>query len=35
MAIDNDVNDREGEGWWEEDNPPTILHGSFTPGRFA
>ncbi len=35
MPIDNDVYDREGEGWWEEDNPLNILHGSITPGRFA
>ncbi len=35
MPIDNDVYNREGEGWWEEDNPLNILHGSFTPGRFA
>lgn len=35
MPIDNDVYDRQGEGWWEEDNPLNILHGSLTPGRFA
>jgi 2-polyprenyl-6-hydroxyphenyl methylase/3-demethylubiquinone-9 3-methyltransferase len=35
MPIDNDVYDREGEGWWEEDNPLNILHGSLTAGRFA
>jgi 2-polyprenyl-6-hydroxyphenyl methylase / 3-demethylubiquinone-9 3-methyltransferase len=35
MPIDNEVYDREGEGWWEEDNPLNILHGSLTPGRFA
>jgi SAM-dependent methyltransferase len=35
MPIDNDVYDREGQGWWEEDNPLNILHGSITPGRFA
>jgi 2-polyprenyl-6-hydroxyphenyl methylase/3-demethylubiquinone-9 3-methyltransferase len=35
MPIDNDVYNREGEGWWEEDNPLNILHGSITPGRFA
>lgn len=33
--VDNDVYDREGEGWWEEANPLNILHGSMTPGRFA
>jgi len=35
MPIDNDVYDREGEGWWDEDNPLNILHGSLTPGRFS
>ena len=35
MPIDNDVYNRDGEGWWEEDNPLNILHGSITPGRFA
>ncbi len=35
MPIDNEVYNREGEGWWEEDNPLNVLHGSITPGRFA
>jgi 2-polyprenyl-6-hydroxyphenyl methylase / 3-demethylubiquinone-9 3-methyltransferase len=35
MPIDNDVYNREGEGWWAEDNPLNLLHGSITPGRFA
>jgi 2-polyprenyl-6-hydroxyphenyl methylase/3-demethylubiquinone-9 3-methyltransferase len=35
MPIDNEVYDREGEGWWDEDNPLNILHGSLTPGRFS
>lgn len=35
MPIDNEVYDRAGEGWWEEDNPLNILHGSLTPGRIA
>jgi 2-polyprenyl-6-hydroxyphenyl methylase / 3-demethylubiquinone-9 3-methyltransferase len=35
MPIDNAVYNREGEGWWEEDNPLNILHGGLTPGRFA
>lgn len=35
MAIDNDVYDRIGEGWWDESNPLNILHGSLTPGRLA
>lgn len=33
MPIDNEVYDREGAGWWEEDNPLNILHGSMTAGR--
>ena len=35
MVIDNDVYNRAGESWWEEDNPLNLLHGSLTPGRFA
>jgi 2-polyprenyl-6-hydroxyphenyl methylase / 3-demethylubiquinone-9 3-methyltransferase len=35
MPIDNEVYDREGAGWWEEDNPLNILHGSMTPGRLG
>jgi 2-polyprenyl-6-hydroxyphenyl methylase/3-demethylubiquinone-9 3-methyltransferase len=35
MPIDNDVYDREGAGWWDENSPLNILHGSLTPGRFA
>jgi 2-polyprenyl-3-methyl-5-hydroxy-6-metoxy-1,4-benzoquinol methylase len=35
MPIANDVYNREGEGWWEEDNSLNGLHGSITPGRFA
>lgn len=35
MPIDNEVYDREGAGWWDEDNPLNILHGSMTPGRLA
>lgn len=35
MAIDNEVYDREGAGWWDENNPLNILHGSLTPGRFS
>jgi 2-polyprenyl-6-hydroxyphenyl methylase / 3-demethylubiquinone-9 3-methyltransferase len=34
MPIDNDLYNRMGEGWWEEENPLNILHG-ITPGRFA
>jgi 2-polyprenyl-6-hydroxyphenyl methylase/3-demethylubiquinone-9 3-methyltransferase len=33
-AIDNDVYDRMGDSWWEEDSPLNLMHGSFTPGRF-
>ena len=35
LPIDNDVYDRVGESWWEEESPLNILHGSITPGRFA
>lgn len=35
MPIDNDVYDRVGASWWDEDNPLNMLHGSLTPGRFA
>ena len=35
VPIDNDVYDRDGDGWWDEHNPLNILHGSLTPGRFA
>jgi 2-polyprenyl-6-hydroxyphenyl methylase/3-demethylubiquinone-9 3-methyltransferase len=34
MTIDNDVYDRLGERWWDEDSPLNVLHGSLTPGRF-
>jgi 2-polyprenyl-6-hydroxyphenyl methylase / 3-demethylubiquinone-9 3-methyltransferase len=33
MAIDNDVYDRVGATWWEDDNPLVLLHGSMTAGR--
>ncbi|MFD1815645.1 bifunctional 2-polyprenyl-6-hydroxyphenol methylase/3-demethylubiquinol 3-O-methyltransferase UbiG [Rhodococcus gannanensis] len=35
MPIDNDVYNRVGTTWWDEDNPLNMLHGSLTPGRFA
>jgi len=35
MPIDNEVYDRLGAGWWNEDNPLNMLHGSCTPGRMA
>jgi 2-polyprenyl-6-hydroxyphenyl methylase/3-demethylubiquinone-9 3-methyltransferase len=35
LPIDNDVYDRMGESWWEEDSPLNLMHGSFTPGRFS
>jgi 2-polyprenyl-6-hydroxyphenyl methylase / 3-demethylubiquinone-9 3-methyltransferase len=34
MPIDNDLYDRLGESWWEEENPLNVLHG-ITPGRFG
>jgi 2-polyprenyl-6-hydroxyphenyl methylase / 3-demethylubiquinone-9 3-methyltransferase len=30
MPIDNDVYNREGEGWWEEDNPLNVLREHHT-----
>ncbi|TCM42703.1 bifunctional 2-polyprenyl-6-hydroxyphenol methylase/3-demethylubiquinol 3-O-methyltransferase UbiG [Kribbella sp. VKM Ac-2568] len=33
--IDNEIYDRLGGTWWDEDNPLNVLHGSFTPGRLA
>ena len=35
MPIDNEVYDRLGAGWWNEDNPLNMLHGSCTPGRMG
>jgi 2-polyprenyl-6-hydroxyphenyl methylase / 3-demethylubiquinone-9 3-methyltransferase len=35
MAIDNEVYNRLGGTWWDEDNPLNMLHGSMTPGRFG
>jgi hypothetical protein len=35
LPIDNDVYNRMGEGWWEEENPLNVLRGSITPGRFG
>lgn len=35
LVIDNDVYNRAGESWWDEDSPLNLLHGSLTPGRFA
>ncbi len=35
MAIDNEVYNRLGETWWDENNPLNLLHGSMTPGRFS
>lgn len=34
MPIDNDVYDRLGGSWWDENSPLRLLHG-ITPGRFA
>jgi 2-polyprenyl-6-hydroxyphenyl methylase / 3-demethylubiquinone-9 3-methyltransferase len=33
VVIDNDVYDRLGETWWDDDNPLVVLHGSMTAGR--
>ncbi|NLU83753.1 bifunctional 2-polyprenyl-6-hydroxyphenol methylase/3-demethylubiquinol 3-O-methyltransferase UbiG [Rhodococcus sp. HNM0569] len=33
-VIDNDVYNRKGATWWDDDNPLSFLHGSLTPGRF-
>jgi 2-polyprenyl-6-hydroxyphenyl methylase/3-demethylubiquinone-9 3-methyltransferase len=35
VAIDNDVYNRLGNTWWDEDNVLNMLHGSCTPGRMA
>ena len=35
MPVDNDVYERLGESWWDETSPLSLLHGSFTAGRFA
>src|SRR5215475_13397358 len=35
MPIDNDVYDRLGSSWWDENSPLCLLRGSVTPGRFA
>lgn len=35
MRIDNEVYDRLGGTWWDEDNPLNMLRGSMTPGRFG
>jgi 2-polyprenyl-6-hydroxyphenyl methylase/3-demethylubiquinone-9 3-methyltransferase len=35
LPIDNDVYNRMGEGWWDDNNPLNVLRGSITPGRFA
>ena len=35
MPIDNEVYDRLGAGWWDDDNPLNMLHGSCTPGRMG
>ena len=35
MTIDNDVYNRLGARWWDEDSPLNVLQGSLTPGRFS
>jgi hypothetical protein len=34
-SADNGVYNRMGGSWWDETSPLNVLHGSFTPGRFA
>lgn len=34
MAIDNDVYNRMGDAWWDDNSPLVFLHGSMTRGRF-
>jgi 2-polyprenyl-6-hydroxyphenyl methylase / 3-demethylubiquinone-9 3-methyltransferase len=34
-GVDNGVYDRLGGSWWDETSLLNVLHGSFTPGRFA
>ena len=33
MPVDNELYDRLGGSWWDEDNPLNLLHGSLTPAR--
>ena len=33
VTIDNDVYNRLGATWWEDDSPLVMLHGSMTTGR--
>jgi 2-polyprenyl-6-hydroxyphenyl methylase / 3-demethylubiquinone-9 3-methyltransferase len=35
VPIDNDVYNRHAAGWWDEDEPLNLLHGSVTPARFG
>jgi ubiquinone biosynthesis O-methyltransferase len=35
MAVDNDVYNRLGRTWWDDDNPLVVLHGSMTAGRVS
>jgi 2-polyprenyl-6-hydroxyphenyl methylase/3-demethylubiquinone-9 3-methyltransferase len=35
VTLDNDVYDRLGNSWWDDDNPLVLLHGSMTAGRLA
>src|SRR5215475_3364420 len=34
-SVDNGIYDRLGGSWWDEACLLNLLHGSFTPGRFA
>jgi 2-polyprenyl-6-hydroxyphenyl methylase/3-demethylubiquinone-9 3-methyltransferase len=35
VPIDNEIYDRLGDSWWEENSPLNLLHGGFTAGRFS
>lgn len=35
MVIDNDVYDRLGTTWWNDESPLVLLHGSMTAGRMG
>lgn len=35
MQIDNEVYNRLGATWWDENNPLNVLNGSITPARFG
>src|SRR3954470_1278260 len=35
LAVDNDVYDRLGTTWWNDESPLVLLHGSMTAGRMG